>query len=131
MILSNIKLHNFRKFSSDADGQKVSINFHKGLNVLIGENDTGKTAIIDAIKLVLQTQSGEYIRVSEEDFYVSPTGEISNEFTIDCIFEDFSVEEAKNFIEWLTYKKDETTGNINYSLCLHYKAWRENGKIYT
>lgn len=49
----------------------LQITFHKGLNALIGENDSGKTAVIDALKLVLLTQSNEYIRPVDEDFYTS------------------------------------------------------------
>ncbi len=132
MILSKMTLCNFRKFSSTDDAQQgITINFHRGLNALIGENDAGKSAIIDAIKIVLQTQSGEYIRVIDDDFYVSPSGSVATEFTIDCVFEDFEVNEAKNFIEWLTYIKDGTTGVVSYRLSLHYRAWRENGRIYS
>ena len=53
----------------------LQITFHKGLNALIGENDSGKTAVIDALKLVLLTQSNEYIRPVDEDFYTSANGE--------------------------------------------------------
>ena len=109
----------------------ITVNFHKGLNALIGENDSGKSAIIDAIKLVLQTQSGEFTRVTDEDFYISATGEIATEFSIDCTFEGFEINEAKNFIEWLSFEKDKTSGAVFYKLLLHYRAWRENGRIYT
>lgn len=57
MYLSNIKLWNFRKYGSDTfdiDNPNLDLNFTEGLNVLIGENDSGKTAIIDAIKIVLK-----------------------------------------------------------------------------
>lgn len=61
MYLSNIKLWNFRKYGSDEPLDlsipHIDLNFTKGVNVLIGENDSGKTAIIDAIKLVLKTHS--------------------------------------------------------------------------
>ena len=57
MYLANLKLWNFRKFGKrnglSVDEPHLNLNFTKGLNVLIGENDSGKTAIIDAIKLVL------------------------------------------------------------------------------
>lgn len=73
MYLSNLKLWNFRKYGSleDVDLQKpnLDLNFTPGLNVLIGENDSGKSAIIDAIKLVLKTHSYEWIRIVEEDFH--------------------------------------------------------------
>ena len=88
MYLSTITLKNFRKYAYDGVSKHgITVNFHKGLNALIGENDSGKSAIIDAIKLVLQTQSGEFTRVTDEDFYISATGEIATEFSIDCTFE--------------------------------------------
>ena len=50
MIVSQLQVYNFRRFKS-IDGKPVlSITFHEGLNALIGENDSGKTAIIDALK---------------------------------------------------------------------------------
>lgn len=65
MIVSELKLYDFRKFHGNPG---LSVTFHKGLNAIIGENDSGKTAIIDALKLVLLTQSNEYIRPTEYDF---------------------------------------------------------------
>ena len=129
MILSKMIINNFRKFAKSPETENV-ITFHKGLNALIGENDAGKSAIIDAIKLVLQTQSGEYIRVTDDDFHINSNNIQASEFSIDCIFEEFSDNEAKNFIEWLTFEKDDD-GNVAYRLTLHFRAWRENKRIYT
>lgn len=100
MYLSNIKLWNFRKFGVEGEidlaKPHLDLNLTKGLNVIIGENDSGKTAIIDAIKLVLKTHSYEYIRVDDKDFYQD-----ANRFRIELKFEDLKPEEAKNFTEWL------------------------------
>lgn len=128
MIVSELKLYNFRKFKSEGNKPGLYITFHKGLNALIGENDSGKTAIIDALKLVLLTQSNEYIRPVEEDFYSPSQGEPSDEFRIECILSDFTMNEAKNFIEYLTF--DNTEGKVKYFLKLNYKAWKERNKIY-
>jgi len=58
MYLSKIRLWNFRIFGSNApldlNKPNLELDFNEGINVLIGENDSGKTAIIDAIKLVLE-----------------------------------------------------------------------------
>lgn len=70
MYLSELKLWNFRKFGggdiltdkNEIRKPDLEVQFQNGLNVLIGENDSGKTAIIDAIKLVLKTHSTEWIR---------------------------------------------------------------------
>jgi len=100
MYLSNLKLWNFRKFGSDSDFSldepNLDLNFNRGLNVLVGENDSGKTAIIDAIKLVLKTHSYEWIRTTSDDFYNN-----KDRFRIELVFSDFTDEEAKNFPEWI------------------------------
>ena len=73
MYLSNIKLWNFRKFGTlgDIDLQcpNLDLSFTKGLNVLIGENDSGKSAILEAIKMVLKTHAYERLMWVKEDFY--------------------------------------------------------------
>lgn len=106
MMISELKVYNFRRFESVDGAPGLQITFHKGLNALIGENDSGKTAVIDALKLVLLTQSNEYIRPVDEDFYKPINGDTSSEFKIDCTITEFSQNEAKNFIEYLKFKKN-------------------------
>lgn len=100
MHISNIKLWNFRKFGSvgelNIDLPNLNLNLSKGLNVIIGENDSGKTAIIDAIKLVLKTHSYDFIRVDDTDFHNEAA-----RFRIELTFNGLTPEEAKNFTEWL------------------------------
>ena len=64
MYISNLRLWNFRTFGSpdykiDLKVPHLEVDFKPGINVLIGENDTGKTAIIDAIRYVLRTHAYE------------------------------------------------------------------------
>ena len=89
----------------------------------------GKTAIIDALKLVLLTQSNEYIRPAEDDFYTDETGNSVTEFRIDCVLEKFTDNEAKNFIEYLTFTKEN--GSLKYTLKLYFRAWKEKHRIFT
>ena len=89
MHLANIKLWNFRKYGSSLEYQEkidlpdLNLTFNCGLNVLIGSNDSGKTGIIDAIKLVLKTHSYENIRPNREDFFGD-----TKRFRIEMIFKD-------------------------------------------
>ncbi|MGJ1335270.1 ATP-dependent nuclease [Sphingobacterium siyangense] len=126
MYLSNIKLWNFRKFGSenDIDPEKpdLDLNLTKGLNVVIGENDSGKTAIIDAIKIVLKTHSYDYIRVEEKDFYNNAT-----RFRIELTFEGLIPEEAKNFTEWLGWSG--SGAETKPFLKLNYDVKRQGKKI--
>ncbi|MFA5972083.1 MAG: AAA family ATPase [Lentimicrobiaceae bacterium] len=103
MHISNLKLWNFRRYGAsaaiDLNMPNLNLDFHNGLNVIIGENDSGKTAIIDALKLVLKTHSYEYIRVDDLDFFKG-----TERFRIEIEFIDLEPEEAKNFTEWLGWK---------------------------
>ena len=45
MYLKNFCIKNFRAI------KEVSFTFDKGLNIIIGENNSGKTAIIDALRI--------------------------------------------------------------------------------
>ena len=109
MYLSRLRLWNFRKYCSGADNKPgVEVLFHEGLNVLIGENDSGKTAIIDAIRYVLRTQSGEYIQFDDKDFYQDEHGNRRDEFKIECVFDGLNEQDSGLFWEWLSWNEDKT-----------------------
>lgn len=105
MYISELRLWNFRKYGSnspfDLKNADLIVPFTRGLNVLIGENDSGKTAIIDAIKLVLKTHAYEWIKVENEDFFNN-----ENRLRIEIEFKGLKDNEAKNFIEWLGWTKE-------------------------
>ncbi|MBF4518945.1 AAA family ATPase [Flavobacterium sp. ANB] len=126
MYLQNIKLWNFRKFGSDShfDLEKPNLNldFTSGLNILIGENDSGKTAIIDGIKLVLKTHSYEWLKIEKDDFYRE-----SKRVRIELLFKGLSDEEAKNFTEWLSW--EGTGDDLVPTLKLLYDVTSNDGKI--
>lgn len=97
MYLSLLQIKNFRCF----DGNEHSITFKKDLNVLVGENDSGKSAIMDAIKLVLGTTDMNWYRVEQEDFYKE---DATLEIKITCKFEDLNENERGAFLECLSYE---------------------------
>ncbi|MFL0866260.1 ATP-dependent nuclease [Vibrio parahaemolyticus] len=125
MYLEKVKLWNFRKYGKKGevalDEPHLELNLNKGVNVLIGENDSGKTAIIDAIKLVLKTHSFEWIKPEEEDFFSG-----SETMRIELYFDDME-EEAYHFNEWLSYK--EADGKLRPTLKLVYEVSNKNGRI--
>ncbi|PEZ01336.1 ATP-dependent endonuclease [Bacillus sp. AFS018417] len=104
VYLHSLKLWNWRKFGAKEDNQPgLEVEFNKGLNVLVGENDSGKTAIIDAIKTILGTNSNDPNWITEEDFYVG-----ASTLKIECKFRDLSKKEEAYFFDWLSFIKDET-----------------------
>ncbi|MDO6433506.1 AAA family ATPase [Flavitalea sp. BT771] len=65
MFLQAFVIKNFRSIES------VALNFQKGVNVLIGENNAGKSAIIDALRICLSYGSSwRDISIDFSDFYV-------------------------------------------------------------
>lgn len=107
MYISELKLENFRKYKN------VNINFNEGLNIIVGENNSGKTAIIDAIRILLGTQGNEFYRVEKEDFYYN-NGKYENEFKIVCYIRGINEKEGGMFLEFLSFeeKKDECENTI-------------------
>lgn len=63
MWLRELQIRNFRKIDS------LTISFPRGLTVLVGENNSGKTTIIDALRLMLfSSRDLDSLRLTEGDF---------------------------------------------------------------
>ena len=135
MFLSELKLWNFRKYGVDTDdfdgiSPSVTVPFNKGLNVLIGENDSGKTAIVDAVRHLLGTQSREWYRLDVSDFYYGSTEkERAKRLKIEAVFRHFTPSEAAPFIEWMGFEERE--GKQEYVLTLRLTAERKTNRIIT
>ena len=143
MYISQLKLWNFRKYGSETfniNTPNLDVLFNEGLNLLIGENDSGKSAIIDAIKLVLKAHAYEWIRAEDKDFYTNSENKISERLRIEIHFKGIKDDEAKNFIEWLGWE-DEKIKTVDENgatseetvkrpkLVLIYDVERKNGNI--
>lgn len=121
MFLSQLKIWNFRKYGTKENGDAgVEVLFNDRLNLIVGENDSGKTAIIDAIKLVLGTQSYDNIRLEENDFYRKKDGIRTDSLKIECTFENLSDLEAGRFLEWI-YIDDEGKAKLEVRLIARIK----------
>lgn len=135
MYLAELSILNFRKYGSSSHDQSIPglhVTFNSGLNLIVGENDSGKSAIIDAIKLVLSTQSNDFIKLEYDDFHMPPGKYLENErsdyLEINCIFRDLKPHEAKNFIEWLSIEKVGTENK--YFLKLSLKGTRKGRRVF-
>lgn len=102
MYLSELRLWNFRKFGGDNNidlaRPHLVIPFKNKLNILVGENDSGKTAIIDAIKLVIKTHAIDWIKLEDSDFHNT-----TDNLRIELKFDGFNDIEASWFTEWLSW----------------------------
>lgn len=114
MYISELKLWNFRKYGADdfdLTNPHLTVPFKSGMNVLIGENDSGKTAIIDAIKYVLKTNAYESIRILQDDFYND-----KDHLRIELLIDDVTDDEAKNFTEISAPKENGGMASIKLVL---------------
>lgn len=94
MFVSEIFIQNFRLF------ENFKLAFNPGLNVIVGENNSGKTGLIDAIRYTLTANSGDIVRVQDRDFRRG-----HNSFSIQLKFDGISTAQAKAFVEHLTHEQ--------------------------
>ena len=80
MIVQKLKMYNFRCFSS------LEISFSNRVNILIGQNATGKTSVLEALNYLALTKSfrtnDEYQLIKEKQYEMSVIGEIVKESSI-------------------------------------------------
>lgn len=104
MYISRLRIENFRIFGDKNSGTALDLPLSKGLNLIVGENDSGKTAILDAVRILLNTRDNERTRLSADDFHMVLCGnkrERAKDLRIECQFEDLSNDEAAAFLEWI------------------------------
>lgn len=114
MYISELCIENFRCFGERE--RKFILPLSAGLTALVGENDTGKTAVIDALRFVLGTRDQEYFRVEDRDFHWPVEAkERRKEIGIRCKFDGLTVHDKGAFAEYLTYaERDGRTEAVLY-----------------
>lgn len=105
MHLSQLQLTNFRSFAEE------QVTFERSLTVLVGENNGGKSNLIDAIRLVSTPLSGR------RDLYCEQTdirfGAATRAFSIQATFEDLTPPQQGRLISAAT---DDTLNTACFGL---------------
>ncbi len=97
MYLSQLIIENFRCFGErDA---RFDLRLQKGLTAIVGPNDAGKTAVIDALRFTLGTTDQEWLRIEDTDFHNSDT---TKEIRIVCKFAGLTPCDLRSFVEYLS-----------------------------
>lgn len=113
MYLSALVIHNFRQFG---DGQQgLMMRFNKGVTALVGENDAGKSSVIDALRLVLQTRDGEFVRLQPDDFHIPKDGPQAHQIKIVAKFSDLSIADQGALSEYITFNDQEAVVYVHWS----------------
>lgn len=100
-MIKNIEFKNFRNL-------KGKYEFSNVINVLFGKNNTGKTNVLDGIKLAFSTLTGDYFRVNKSDFKDSDD---SNAITI-------NVELIANSIPSLNFIAEDGTKKCGFNVLI-------------
>lgn len=111
MYLKRIRAHNFRAFGDGTTAPELDWELNPGLNILVGENDAGKTGIVEAIRQVLLTTSYESVRLYEQDFHIHGAERAESLF-IEATLSGLSKEQEGAVLEWLTLEADDTCSLI-------------------
>lgn len=120
MYIAEIRIENFRSFGC---GERAfTLSLKPGLTALVGENDAGKTAVIDALRYILGTRDQEQLRIDETDFHRSSEGEQADQITIKLVFRDLTKADRGAFAEFLTF--EESRGRRQVCLILTWSVKR-------
>lgn len=97
MYLSQLSIEGYKGI-----GKVTTVSLHKGLNVIVGENASGKTTIIDAIRLLLKEDEFGYTAVEEKDFHrtFSENSKPADYFLIKGKFAGLSANDKVTFLPW-------------------------------
>ncbi len=122
MHLVALTAENFRLFGPEAAGKHLRLEIKRGLTVLVGANDAGKSAVIDALRLVLGAKGQDFLRVSDDDFH-REKGVPAENFRLHCRFEGLSDPERARFLEWLSLEEKEPVLEVTLMV---FRAKRKN-----
>lgn len=114
MYLAAVHIQNYRCFADQ------TIQFSPGVNVLLGENNAGKTTVIKALGIVLDQRGrkrpGFYdFRHPSNNFHEPPTMTITVTF---CSSENDTIEDQALVATWLTKLDDPWEAQVTYKFSL-------------
>ena len=85
MYIERVEIKNFRCF----DDKGVTFLFNKGVNAIIGENNTGKSALVDALKIAFTILNyNREVYFSLNDFHIDIRGERASNAQIDVYLKE-------------------------------------------
>lgn len=97
MYLSELIIGGFKGF-----GEPFKIEFSKGMNILVGENSSGKTAVVDAVRMLMMEDEFGRTSISDMDFhrpFSKPTS-VAGSISIQCVFDGLTKKESTAFLPW-------------------------------
>ncbi|MDT1063427.1 ATP-dependent endonuclease [Paracoccus sp. CPCC 101403] len=120
MYLASLTISNFRRIKS------ATIDFVPGLNVIVGPNNIGKTAVVDALRALLAGTDDPYPRFSIDDVHLPNGGTATGDIIFDYIFKDLSLDDEADFLHGL---RTDGAGNAEVLLRVTYGDADKSGRL--
>lgn len=96
-------MSNFRKIKS------TTFEFTSGLNVILGPNNIGKTALVDSLRCLLAGHEEPYFRLTTDDFHCSGSDDCPpSEIVFEYLFTELSEADEADFLHALVPNQSES-----------------------
>lgn len=120
MHLSKLVIKNFRKLKS------AELAFQAGLNILVGGNNVGKTAVVDALRALLAGHDEPYPRLSEEDVHRPSSGAPSGDILFEYVFSGLDLDDEADFLPALV---PNAAGDLEAHIKIRYSEPDKAGRL--
>ncbi|VFR84716.1 DNA repair protein RecN [plant metagenome] len=120
MYLAQLEITNFRKL------KKAELHFQNGLNVLVGANNAGKTAVVDALRALLAGHDEAYPRLDSEDIHRPKDGDPEGEVVLRYVFRDLDLDDEADFLSAL---KPDAAGKMEAHISIRYSVADKTGRL--
>lgn len=120
MYLAQLNISNFRKL------QKAELNFQPGLNILVGANNVGKTAVVDALRALLAGHDEPYPRLDTDDVHCPKGGKPTGDIVFQYIFRELDADDEADFLAAL---KPDAAGNLEAHITIRYTEADKTGRL--
>ena len=120
MYLAQLNISNFRKL------QKAELNFQSGLNILVGANNVGKTAVVDALRALLAGHEEPYPRLDIADVHHPKDGKPTGDIVFQYIFRGLDVDDEADFLAALI---PDGAGNLEAHITIRYSEADKAGRL--
>lgn len=97
MYLASLSIKNFRRIHT------AKIEFVSGLNIIVGPNNIGKTAVVDSLRALLAGTDDLYPRFSIEDIHIPKGGAANGDIIFDYTFKGLSLDDEADFLHGLKF----------------------------
>lgn len=120
MHLAKLVIKNFRKL------KHAELSFQPGLNVLVGGNNVGKTAVVDALRALLAGHDEPYPRLGEEDVRRPKGGTSSGDIVFEYVFTGLNADDEADFLAALV---PDAAGKFEAHIKIRYSEPDKGGRL--